>query len=244
MAEAKIIFKLDLILHLVDTTTGLSVSQTQVTFHSDGMPVKFIKKEDGYYILLNYGRKDMQLEITAEGYETTMIDVVYDQLQDNYPEIDIYLIPLPDKYNHINLVTLEGILEDIESIDAIPFNEYVAKVSDYLERKQVLKLFAAKSMEEKKYAIVHEEQMKFEEFSIKTNIDKFTLMLQNPLKVACKPDEKISRIVRGQVDKQGNYLLRVLEDAHGTEYLVRYRVKGTTKYKKIYLSNSEEILLE
>lgn len=244
MAEAKIIFKLDLILHLVDTTTGLSVSHTQVTFHTHGMPVKFIKKEDGYYILLNYGRKDMQLEIAAEGYETTMIDVVYEHLQDNYPEIDISLIPLPDKYNHINLVTLEGVLEDIESIDAVPLNEYVAKVSDYSERKQVLKLFAAKSMEEKEYAIVHEEQMEFEEFCIKTNIDKFTLKIQNPLQIVCKPDNKITRIVRGQVDKQGNYLLRVLEDAYGTEYLVRYVVKGTTKYKRICMSNLEEMLLE
>ena len=99
-------------------------------------------------------------------------------------------------------------------------------------------------MEEQAYAIVYEGQMEFEEFKISKKIDKLSLKLKEPLKRACKPEQVVNRIVRGITEESGKYLLRVREDAEGTEYLVRYVVNGETKYRRIAFSNPEDRRLE
>ena len=51
MADAQISYKLDLIVRLVDTTTGRMVSQRQVIFKSDGQIVPFLRRDEGVYVL-------------------------------------------------------------------------------------------------------------------------------------------------------------------------------------------------
>ena len=60
----------------------------------------------------------------------------------------------------------------------------------------------------------------------------------------CKPEEQVTRIIRGKTDQEGNYLLRVREDGNGTEYLVRYVVRGNAKYKRISFDHPEDRRLE
>ncbi len=61
MAEGNVRYKLDLIVNLLDTTTGIPISQKEVMFRSDGQIVSMLNREEGTYILLNHGRMDMVL---------------------------------------------------------------------------------------------------------------------------------------------------------------------------------------
>ena len=106
-------------------------------------------------------------------------------------------------------------------------------VDSYQERKQALRLYYSKPLEESSYAIVHEQQQEFEEFRIQKRLDKLCVRLVNPLAMPCRPEEKIARIVHGRVDENGRYLLRVLEEGDGTEYLVRYVVNGKASFKRV-----------
>ena len=72
-----------------------------------------------------------------------------------------------------------------------------------------------------------------EEFQIRKRLDNLSVKLVAPLETACRPETKIARIVRGMVDEEGRYLLRVLEDGGGTEYLVRYIVNGKATFKHV-----------
>ena len=244
MYDIQFNYKIDLIVQLVDTTTGAFVDQRQVKFLKGGKQITFLEKREGFYILLNYGKEDMDMVVEVEGYIPAKVRVCYDDLPEKYPIMEIPMIPIPKTYGYVDLLTLEGTLPGIEAIDAIALNQEYAKVAGYVEKKQVLKLFIARYMEEQAYAIVYEGQMEFEEFKISKKIDKLSLKLKEPLKRACKPEQVVNRIVRGITEESGKYLLRVREDAEGTEYLVRYVVNGETKYRRIAFSNPEDRRLE
>ncbi|MBQ2257164.1 MAG: hypothetical protein II247_00620 [Lachnospiraceae bacterium] len=244
MAEGHISFKLDLIVHLVDTTTGYSVSQKQAVIRGNGETLVLLERGTGYYILINHGREDMHLEVNVKGYLPAEAEVSYANLSEDYPEVEIPLIPQIKSYGYTDLVTMEGNQSDIESIDAIPLHNPWAKTAGYVERKLLLKLFNAKEMNEQTYALYHEDKMQFEEFRIVQKKDKLTLKLFSPLVGDCKPEEQVTRIIRGKTDQEGNYLLRVREDGNGTEYLVRYVVRGNAKYKRISFDHPEDRRLE
>ena len=67
MADAEIHYKLDLIVRLVDTTTGKAIGQRQVTFQNEEQVIPFLRRDEGLYILLNRGRNDIELAHPGDG---------------------------------------------------------------------------------------------------------------------------------------------------------------------------------
>lgn len=233
MADADIHYKLDLIVHLVDTTTGKAIEQRQVTFQSEEQVVPFLRRDDGLYILLNRGRKDMDLKIQVVGFLPAEVRICYTQLQEQFPKVEVAMIPEISPSGFIDMVTMEGQYTGMESIVAVPLKNPYGVVARYLEKKQILRLYGTKPLKEMAYAVIHEQQQEFEEFQIKKRIDKLNVKLAEPLKTACRPEEMVVRIVRGRVDASGNYLLRLQEDAGGIEYMIRYVVAGKVVFKRI-----------
>ncbi len=233
MADAEIHYKLDLIVRLVDTTTGKAIGQRQVTFQTEDQVVPFLRRDEGLYVLLNRGRNDMDLKIQVVGFLPASVRIRYAKLQDQFPEVEVAMIPEVSTNGFIDMLTLEGHCPGMESIAAVSLKKPYGAVDSYLEKKQTLRLYYTKPLEEMSYAIIHEGQQEFEEFQIKKRIDKLNVKLAEPLKTACRPEEMVVRIVRGMVDDSGKYLLRLQEDSGGTEYLVRYVVDGKAAFKKI-----------
>lgn len=238
MADAQINYKLDLIVRLVETTSGRMVSQRQVIFKSDGQIVPFLRRDEGVYVLLNHGRQDIVLDVSVLGYLPTSVEVKYEDLSEVFPEIEVPLIPESGTNGFVDMITLEGECLGLTSIEAVSLVKPHGGAAGYQERKQVLKLYNSKPMGESEYAILHGER-EFEIFRIKKRLDKLSLKLVSPLTSGCKPEEKIVRIVKGKVDKNGRYLLRLLNEGNGTEYLVRYVVKGKVSFKKISADSPE-----
>ncbi len=233
MADAEIHYKLDLIVRLMDTTTGKSVRQRQVIFKTAEQVLPFQQRDEGVYVLMNRGRNDMVLEISATGYLPIELRVNYQELSETFPEVEAPLIPEISPKGFVEMLTFEGHCPGLTSIAAVSLKKSYGAVASYQEKKQVLKLFYSRELEESSYALIHMEQQEFEEFRIKKRLDKLSVRLDAPLQTVCRPETKIARIVRGMVDADGRYLLRVLEDGGGTEYLVRYVVNGKASFKHV-----------
>ena len=233
MADAEIHYKLDLIVRLVDTTTGKRIEQKQVIFQKEEEIIPFLRRDEGLYVLLNRGRGDMDLKIQVTGFLPACIKVRYAELSENFPEVEAAMIPEISTSGFIDMLTLEGHCPGMESIVAVSLKKAYGAVDSYQERKQTLRLYYTKPLEEMSYAVIHEQQQEFEEFRIKKRLDKLSVKLAEPLQTACRPEEKIVRIVRGMVDGSGKYLLRMQDDGDGAEYLIRYVVNGKAAFKKI-----------
>lgn len=243
MADAEIHYKLDLVVRLVDTTTGRPVGQRQVTFRRGDQILPFLMRDEGLYILLNHGREDMALSVCAVGYLPAQVKVCYAELPDAFPEVEAALIPESSGSGLIELLTFQGQYPGLESIAAVSLHEVYGAVGSYQERKQVLRLYHTKPLREVSYAVIHEKQQEFEEFRIRKRLDKLSVKLEKPLATVCRPEDKVVRIIRGMVDEKGNYLLRIQPDGSGREYLIRCVVNGKTIFQKVSAENAQALLV-
>lgn len=226
-------YQLDLVVWLLDTTTGCPVTEQQVLFVQDGQTLPFHFRGAGVYVLLDGERKDGKMTVAVRGYLETAVDIRYGELTGRYPEVYVALIPDRPKYGSCDFVDISGTLSGISSISAVSLTDPFGKVVSYNAGKRQIKLSAARKLDEQAYALIHEQAECFEEFHVASAKNKLLLRLTQPLETELKPEEEISRIVRGRVEKNGNYLLRLREDGQGTHYLVRYVIKGRTTFKKI-----------
>lgn len=239
MADANIHYQLNLVLRLVDTTTGRRIKERQVVFKSQNKLLKLQRKDDGVYILMNYPGGELNLEISAEGFLPMQIKICLEELSQKLPEVEVPLIPVTDRNQFVDYLTLEGKKPGITSVSAVSIKNQHGALISYQPRRQSLKLYYAKAFEEQCYAVLHEEEQNFEEFTVVKMLDKLEIRLASPLVKECEAKEKIVRIVHGKVDPDGHYLLRVLEEGSRTEYLVRYVVDGKEIFKRFSFGDQE-----
>lgn len=239
MADAEIHYRLNLILRLVDTTTGRKIKENRVIFKKENETLALMRKEEGIYLLVNYPGGDLVLDISAKGYLPTQTRICFEELPAKLPEIEVPLIPLTDRNQFTDYLTLEGQKPGLTSVAAVSFTNPHGVLISYQPRRQSIKMYYTKDFEERSYAVLHEETEKFEEFRVSRKLDKMEIRLAAPLLDACEPKEKIARIVRGRVEPDGHYLLRVLEEGEKTEYLVRYIVDGVESFERVVFGKKE-----
>lgn len=231
--ESIVSYRLDLVVRLVDTTVGCPVTQRQVRFWQNGREAAFLPRGGGTYVLVNAGRRDGKLAISVRGYLPTAADICYGKLAERYPEVYVELIPERPKYGHCDFADISGNLPGISSIAAVCLTNPSARALSYNAEKRQIRLLQAKNLDEKAYALIHTQAETFEEFRVASAGKKLLLRLEHPLETELRPEEEISRIVRGRIEANGNYLLRLRGDGQGMQYLVRYEVKDKVMFEKI-----------
>lgn len=217
----------------MDTTSGCPVKESQVLFRQDGRKLAFLPRGAGVYVLLNDERTDRVLTVAVRGYLEAAVEIHYEGLTGRYPEVCVELIPEKPKYGSCDFMDISGNLPGISSVAGVCLTNPFAKAISYHAEKRQMNLLAARELDEKAYALIHAQTESFEEFQVASVRKKLFLRLAHPLETELKPEEEISRIVRGRTEKNGNYLLRLRGDGQGLQYLVRYVVKGKTMFKKI-----------
>lgn len=224
--------RLALVIRLVDTTIGCPVTERQVRFTQDGRQQAFFPRGAGTYVCLDRGREDGELTIAVRGYLETTVDIRYGEMTGEYPEVYVELMPEKPKNGYHDFVDITGNMPGITSVAAVCLADPYAKALSYHAEKRQIRLMAAGRLDEKAYALVHEQTESFEEFHVASVKDRLLLRLSHPLATEVKAEEQITRIVRGRTERNGDYLLRLREKGQGIVYLVRYVVKGKTIFGK------------
>lgn len=245
MENNEIRYRLDLLLRLLDTTTGQTVTERDVRIFQDGKVSNPIPRGNGNYVFLNTDREDHTLEVRVFGYENALIQIRYEELDEYLPIRDVFLIPSEDTARGEQLLSLTGQLSKLESIEAVRLGKAFCSVRKYDARKCIIDLFRTNgpSMEETCYGLLHTDDMTFEAFEVEKVINPISLKLKKPLQEEFRENAPIARIVYGQCKEDGSYILRVRDDAVSVRYLVRYVVNGTPKYQVVDFHNPEEMQL-
>lgn len=234
MADVNFSYRLALIVRLLDTTTGLAISGHQILFTENGQALALQRRADGLYVLLNHDRVNMTLQIDAKGYEPVHVTVDYERLSPQFPELEIPLIPLQKAQGFEVFYTLTGTRPRLTAVTAVRMEHPVAVVGSYVERKRMLKMFSASTrMDEHAYALMHRDALQYEEILVAKRPDRLSMKLLHPLSDGCKAQDTLLRIVRGRVESDGTYLLRVRDLGGSNVYLVRYEEKDGVSYEQI-----------
>ncbi len=237
---------LDLVVRLVDTTTGLVVEEGNVRFWKNAEAAQPIPRGNGNYVFLNRGREDCTLEIQVRGYERCRIDVRYEELDKLIPIQDAFLIPSEELSGGQPVLSLTGRLSGLKSIQAVYSGLPVCTASGFDERKRIMTLIQdfPPGAEGVPYGLIHSEGKSYEPFVVSERISRRTVRLAQTFAEPVTANSPISRIVFGQVDEEGNYCLRVRDDSDRLHYLIRYVTDGGIGFLEADFHDLTQVKLE
>lgn len=240
-------YKLDLAIDLIDTTTGNTVLQRDVTFLRNGVEVKPIARGGGKYVFINSGRENASFTVKVYGYEIAEFEVLYEELNEGLPMKQVFLIPLENTMQGEPVLTLSGNLPGLQKIEAVPYEQATRKLSSYDERKRIMTLFmqgANQTMDDAYYGLVHLDKMDYEPFEVLKNVKEQSYKIKAPLAEAFSTNSPIVRVIFGQVSSDGDYILRLRDSSSNLPVIIRYVVNGEQKFKVVDFHELEGVTLQ
>ncbi len=244
--EASVIrCRLDLLVRLIDTTTGAVVEERNVRFLRDKEQIRPIPRGSGNYVFLNSGREDFTLTVNARGYDICRKAVSYESLDRQMPIMEVFLIPSENTTGQ-PVLTFSGRLSGMESIQAVSLGASRCCISEFDERRRIMKLFKThrSGMDDIYYGLIHLKEGSFEPFEVVKEITADSVKVKEPLKEPFSVNSPIARIIFGRVTEEGDYVLRVRDDMERLVYMVRYVQEGSEKFKILDFRHLEEVTLE
>ncbi len=248
-ASAVIRTRLDLVLHLIDTTTGNPPTDAAVRFYRRDGLLKAMDKGEGSFVFIDLGREDFLMRIEVTGYDALDLEICYEKLDEALPVMDVFLMPSENAYRGGRVISFTGKLPKLTAIEAVKPDNPVCTISDYDEEKQKIMLFLPSrriSMESVHYGIVYEEPAPpvFEHFEVEETVLPVAVRIKAPLKREFMLNSPICRVVFGRVDAKGNFVLRVRDNSSSLKYLVRYIVDGQEGFMEVDFHALEGVKLK
>lgn len=246
MDASVISFQLDLLVRLIDTTTGAELEEQNVRFYRDEKQVRPVPRGSGNYVFMNCGREDGTLEVIAYGYEPCQVPVEYEMLDRQLPVKEVFLIPSESAAGLQPIITFSGQLPGLESVQAVNLGSTCCCISEFDERRRTMKLFKThrSGMDDIYYGLIHMDRQTYEPFVVVKELSEASIKISQPLQELFLVNSPIARIIFGKTTPEGDYCIRVRDDSERLIHLVRYVVKGNVKFKIVDFHKLEEVKLE
>lgn len=237
---------LDLLLRLIDTTTGYQIGERDVHFYEDEKEIFPKARGAGNYVFINYERKNRRLMVKVYGYEKITVDINYEDMDSVVPVREIFLIPSENLSKGDPVISFTGKLSGISEIEAVSLEISGCTIHSYDERKRMVKMFKTRqtNLENLYYGLINMEKMTYEKLVVEKEMPDCILKIREPLKEGFSINAPIARIVFGMVDREGNYCLRIRDDRETLKYIIRYVVSGKENFREIDFRKPEETILE
>ncbi len=238
--------RLDLLIRLVDTTTGAIVDERNVLFMRDGEPLKPEFRGNGTYLFINTGREDFLMLIRVYGFEDYLCRVCYEDLDPATPEMNVFLMPSENVFRGEELLSLSGTLPFLTKIEAVNLLRPVCICNEYDVKKKILSVFGYGSgrieMSDLYYGLLKTDKESYEKIEVTETVTPQSVRLKDALQGEFASNSPIMRVVFGTVNENGDYLLRVRNDGKDIKYLVRYEVKDEVRFQTVDFRNKEALI--
>lgn len=247
MEEGRIHYRLDLMLRVMDATTGKPVTENDIRFFKDDKLQTAHGRGEGCFIFMNCGRENCLMRVEVFGFLPQTVKVDYEKMEDYLPAIDVFLIPSEKQRIGRKLLTLQGKISGLVAVEAIHPGRPVSSVLEYDSRKHTMTVFAPNrrlNLQRQYYGVFYSEDETFEDIIIKEELSNKKVLLKEPISRVPPANAPLCAITFGQVEEDGRYILAVPEDGKDQNYLVKFVVDGDTRYKKIDLHELSEVTLD
>jgi len=235
---------LDLVLRLIDTTTGRALTGGRIDLLRDGGRLHFERREDSLLFIDN-GREDFDLLVRARGFEERRVRVAYGELDEKMPALELHLIPDGRTESGGPVLTLAGEYPGISSIDAVRAGDAPALMREYDERRRLMKIFNPHHLEMNSvfYGVVDPDGGSYEAIEIEKRLSESEYKLARKPAKELKNNAPVTRMVFGSVVGSGRYLLRVRDDSREAKWLVRCTADGKEAFYPIDFKQPETLAL-
>ena len=247
MSGSFIHVSLDVVVRLIDTTTGRVPAANLVRFYRGKEELRAMYKGDGCFAFINLGREDFLMRIEAEGYEAEEFPVSFAEKEYGAVSLDIFLMPSENERRGGRVISFTGKLPRLSSIEAVSLSMPVCSISEFNQKDNILTLFLPSRrivMESVYYAVVNESDNTYERFEVEEETSPVSVRVKNPLEREFPMNAPVSRIVFGKVDAKGNFLLRVRDSGKELHYLIRYVANDTELFQEVDFHALEGVELQ
>ncbi len=243
MAASVITAKLDLLVRLIDTTTGAYVEERTIVFKRDGIPVRPEPRNPGTYVFINTGREDFLMQIEVFGYEIYKKEVRYEELDERLPECDVFLMPSESMSRGEKVLSFSGTLPFLKKIEAVCLGRPVCFANNYVAKTNALSVFLSSggtvTLTDKYYGLLHSDKKSYEKIEVEKSYTPQSVKLKEPIQEEQVSNLAVMRVIFGSVDEDGNYLLRVRDSGTDLKYLVRYELDDEIIFSEIDFNDKE-----
>jgi hypothetical protein len=245
VAASVISAKLDLVVRLIDTTTGAIIDERNVLFMRDGEPCKPEPRGSGVYIFINTGREDFLMQIKVYGYDDFRKEVHYEELDERQPTVNVFLMPSENTSKGEEVLCLSGTLPFIKNIEAVNLNASLCLANEFDKKKKTMKVFRAGGssvdLDDIYYGLLHTDKMNYEKIEVTGSAAPQSVILKEAIQEEFSSNSPIMRILFGSVDEDGHYVLKVRDNAKDIRYLVRYEVGDEVRFQTVDFRNLEAL---
>ena len=233
--------RLVLALRLVDTADGRTIKDKTIVIRKDGIVVKPMIKDDGYFVFSNMERKNFTLELTARGYETYRGEVDFDQLDPVRPLLVLHMVPGQNYRGLYPCLSLEGQASGITAIDAVRAGVDICQIKGWdLANMQITITNPYRvRLESVWYALVDPDSGTYEVFRVIRQISDLVFEIDRVLKTAFQPYFPVCPLIFGSIGPGDRYCLRVADDQDGARVIVRTQCDGQESFETVDLKRSQ-----
>lgn len=239
--------RLDLLMSLQDTTTGIVVDDLSVNFTLNGIPVHPLNRGNGNFILINAGRENGLMHIEVYGYDPYEVEIDYEQLDPRMPAVEVFLIPSENVRRGEGVLTFSGNLPGLESLEAINLDKPVCSFREYDPKHRVMTLFMPNrrmEMVHTHYGLANVRDGTYETIEVDKELPNGRIRTKELLSQEFPQNAPLCRILHGRVSRNGDYLFRVRNSGKDAVYLMKYKVGSTVKFKTVDFHQLDETKLD
>ncbi len=233
-ACAVIHHRLDLAIRLINAVTGKVIEERNVRFLTQTPGIKAVPRGGGLYLFLNVDSEYVDLDIDVYGYDMRKVNIRLDNKQQGQMRIrEVYLLPLENPIRD-NVLTLRGNLEGIEEIEAVSLIDVNCCTKEFDARKRIITVLNQRNIRfhHIHYGLINRQRTAYEHFELEKEISLQEIKCKNRLEEEVGINQPIVRVIFGQVNEQGDYVLKVPKDDNA-QYLVRFVADGKKIFQKV-----------
>jgi len=236
---------LGLVMKLYDSVSGKSITDRSVRFSLSGNMKPPLSKEAGTYLFLNIPKDNFDFEVNVHGYEPMSGRIDFAEIGERLPLKELFMIPLESSDSPRTFLTVSGKLEGIEEIEAVPTFEAICNVKEFNSRKLQLTLYNPRNaaLSQVHYGLLDNQGEYYDKIEIVEEISPSKLILKSIPEHSCVVNQRVMKIIHGQIKQDGTYLLKVAESSQA-EYLLRYVVNKTVYFQRMDFHQPEELRIE
>lgn len=235
MVVSQIRYQLTLAFRLLDTASRDLVGGPDIRFFRNGEPVKATPRTGGYFALINYPREDFLLGIRARDFEPLDLPIHFSDLDPNFPELTIHMVPGPSYRSPFHCISITGTLPGIQSIMAVKPDDSTCFIREFDARKKLLTIFNPHRLEFDRvfYALANPSAGIFEPFRICEQQSTQVYKIDHPLSMEFQSGFPICSIIFGMVYDQEKYCLRLRDEGGQPALFLRWEIDNQPFFKTI-----------
>jgi hypothetical protein len=236
--DRTITHSIDLAVTTLDSATGRTADGL-LRLSKNGEELKYRRTPDDMILLIDISREDFDLEVSVSGYEPEIVPVIYAELDERIPAIEISLIP-QDTFGEAYL-TIDGSMKDLISVDAVRIGPPSFTAQSIDEKKSLLTVHSLYNQNQvlpnSSYGIIAKDETRFEAIGI------VKITPEGAYKLTKIPETQVSGLhlayrVSGRV-RDGTCLLRLPNDDSNARWILRAVTEAGESYRTFVIGDIE-----